>query len=317
MTGKDKIEKKPERISHHYTDELELKSLLIRLKNEAVLVDDDLKEDEELLRENLLEIKQNKELNSFINSDIRRYIRLKTDIKDIVQNSSCKNANARVRFILDTLKDRIIKNSEVTIQDKASREQFGSIVLLMVKNILRKPNFAMLEYHEDFYSDASYKIFRYMKNFDHTKISERSGYHVNAFAYISQIIHNSVIYVINQRKREFDKIQEYYAEQPMSNKSSISEVYNDDDIFIRLRDICPLEFPFNISDAYPFVIKDMLNFIESNYTPQCKESIPQRIVDYAETSKLGVTLVGDAIRSDYYLTQFIEKSTYSNKDTSW
>lgn len=44
-------------MSHHYTDELELKSLLIRLKNESLLKDEVLKEHEEILKENLIKIK--------------------------------------------------------------------------------------------------------------------------------------------------------------------------------------------------------------------------------------------------------------------
>lgn len=307
---------KPKRMSHHYTDELELKSLLIRLKNESLLKDEVLKEHEEILKENLIKIKQDKKLNSYINSDVKRYIRIKTNIKKYAEKSEAKNQNTRLRLILENLKNRVIKNSEKTIQDKISRERFGEIVILMVKNILRKPNFQMLEYHDEFYSDQSEKIFKYMKNFDHTKISPRSGYHVNAFQYVSQIIHNSILYVINTRKKERDEVNKFLLENPFNDVSFFDDVDDDGQIFDKLVELTPLEFPFNIEDSYPFVIKDLLNFLESNYETHDELTMIEKIVDYQETSELGVTLVGDQIRSDWYLSKFIEQCSGIEEDKS-
>ena len=85
------------------------------------------------------------------------------------------------------------------------------------------------------------------------------------------------------------------------------EIEDDSDIFLKLIEICPLEFPFNIEDQYPFIIKDLLSFIENNYTIESKESILERIMDYQETSNLGPVLVGDQIRSDEYLVKFVER----------
>lgn len=306
------IQEKPQRMSHHYTDELELKSLLIRLKNSKILEDQDLEDKNKLNEEEieiLEEIIQNQydeRLNSWVNSDIKRFIKIKHNLKEIDETQTSINQKERIRKIQEVLKERIIQNSEKTLCDKNSYERFGEIVILMVKNILRKPNFQMLDYHDDFYSDQSYKIFRYMRNFDHTKISKRSGYQVNAFQYISQIIHNSVIFIINQRKKESDKITEYYQENPFSNVSFLNDETQDDEIYKVLRNICPLEFPFLIEDSYPFIIKDLLSFLESKYSVQSPESILGRILDYQETSGLGEVLVGDQIRSDQYLTKFVE-----------
>lgn len=301
------------RMTHHYTDELELKSLLIRLKNSRVLDDEEKgilqTEDEVQWLRDLKKRGFSERLNSFINNDIKRYIKIKHNLKNYEEKQKSINQPERLRNIQSVLKERIIKNSERTLCDRVSKEQFGQIVILMVKNILRKPNFSMLEYHDQFYSDQSDKIFRYLNNFDHTKISERSGYQVNAFQYISQIIHNSIIFIINQRKKEKEKIKEFYLENPdASDFDEIeSDIEDDSDIFEKLSKICPLEMPFNIEDAYPFVIKDLLNFIESNYSIESEESILERVLDYQETSKLGPVLVGDQIRNDEYLVKFIER----------
>lgn len=303
---------KPKRMSHHYTDELELKSLLIRLKNSKILEDAELKcknklkHEEVLILNDIIDYQYDERMNSWINSDIKRFVNIKHNLKKYDEIQTSVNQKERIRKLQDNLKERIIRNSEKTLCDKISQERFGEIVILMVKNILRKPNFQMLDYHDDFYSDQSYKIFRYMRNFDHTKISKRSGYYVNAFQYVSQIIHNSVLFVINQRKKESDKIINYYEENPFSNVSFLNDENTDDEIFSILRRICPLEFPFLIEDQYPFVIKDLLAFLESNYSRDSKESMLQIILDYSESSGLGEILVGDQIRSDEYLVKFVE-----------
>lgn len=304
---------KTKRMQHHYTDELELKSLLIRLKNSRVLSDHKsnvkLRDEEEVQLQDILSGQYTEKLNSFINNDIKRFIHIKHNLKEFDQKATSVNQPERLRNIQNLLKERIIRNSEITLCDKPSKEKFGEIIILMIKNILRKPNFQMLDYHDEFYSDQSNKIFKYLNNFDHTKISGRTGYQVNAFQYISQIIHNSVLFICNQRKRDLEKSTEYYLENPdvVEFGEEVGSAEDDRDIFLKLIDICPLEFPFNIEDQYPFVIKDLLNFIESNYNIDSKETIIERIMDYQETSHLGPVLVGDQIRSDEYLVKFVER----------
>lgn len=311
------IKPKQKRISHHYTDELELKSLLIRLKNTKIITDNEqgieLRKDEYETLNLIKENQYDERLNSYINNDIKRYIKIKRKLKDIDQTQTAINQKERIREIQDRLKNRIIQNSEITLSDKRSEERLGEIVILMVKNILRKPNFQHEDYHEDFYSDQSYKIFHYMRTFDHTKISPRTGYQVNQFQYISQIIHNSILFVLNQRKKESEKITEFYTENPQSNIQFQFDDGSDEELFHRLRKICPLEFPFEIQDSYPFIIKDLLQFIETEYSIEDEETILERILDYQETSKLGPVLVGDQIRSDEYLVKFIEKSQQAKK----
>ena len=75
----------------------------------------------------------------------------------------------------------------------------------MIKHILTKPQFSNYTFKDEFNSDATYKVVRYIYNFDHTKISKVTGKSVNAFSYVTQIIHNSIIFVINEMKKQLNR----------------------------------------------------------------------------------------------------------------
>lgn len=174
---------------HNYTSNLELTSLLIRIKN-------------------LRNLGDNPHLNGidYINNRrLNRYIKIHTKLSDT--KSTPENASKRTK-LKEHLKEKIISLSEKTPCDKFSYNRFGEIILLMVKKILTRPQFSGYSYKDDFYSDASFKILKYLGNFDHTLISERTGQRVNAFSYITQIIMNSIIAIINVRKRDQENIKE-------------------------------------------------------------------------------------------------------------
>ena len=181
MNQHDPHNKHKKKQKHNYTSELELKSLLIRVKNE---------------RQGTGSQKRNAQIN--------RYVKIHTKL------GTMKYGTVEERKKRDALRkklsSRIVQLSEMTCVDPLSYERFGDIILLMIKNILRKPQFSGYTFRDDFYSDAVYKILKYLHNFDHTKISDRSGQAVNAFAYISQYIHNSIIYVINTKKKDQDRL---------------------------------------------------------------------------------------------------------------
>lgn len=174
---------KPKRKKHNYTSELELKSLLIRIKND---------------REDKGETKDNQKIN--------KYIKWHTAV-----NAKKYENPAKRNVVKAKLKEYIIKRSEITRIDSPSYERFGEIILLMVKNILKKPQFSGYTYKDDFYSDAVYKILKYLHNFNHKMVSERTGQSVNAFAYISQIIHNSILYIINSKKKDLENLRKQIA----------------------------------------------------------------------------------------------------------
>lgn len=173
---KPKVPEKKKRKKHNYTSELELKSLLIRIKNDR---------------------QDYGEFSEIKNTKINKYIKWHTILNEIKHQQTAKKNKLK-----NKIKQKIIELSETVRINKESYERFGQIILLMIKNILTKPQFSGYTYKDDFYSDAVYKILKYLHNFDHTKISKISGSSVNAFAYISQIIHNSILYILNKKKKE-------------------------------------------------------------------------------------------------------------------
>jgi hypothetical protein len=177
------MEVKRKKQKHNYTSELELKSLLIRIKNK---------------RAGLGVEKDNTKIN--------KYIKWHTLI-----NNKKYDVPAKRNITKAKLKQQIIVLSEATSVDKTSYERFGEIILLMIKNILKKPQFSGYTYKDDFYSDAVYKILKYLHNFNHKMISERTGLAVNAFAYISQIIHNSILFIINSKKKDLENLRKRMA----------------------------------------------------------------------------------------------------------
>lgn len=175
-----------------YTNELELKSILIRIKNarskfntsrSAYTKTDDSPKSE-------LD-------NRLINKYIKWY-------KKVLNGES----SAKARKVQADLKSRIIRYSESVCVDKKTYEKFGYIILLIIQNITKQGKFRGYSYQDDFVSDSVYRILKYLDNFDHTKVSQKSGQCVNAFAYISQIIHNSIVFVINKNKAFQDFIFE-------------------------------------------------------------------------------------------------------------
>ena len=191
----DSLKTLEKRQTHNYTSELELKSLLIRIKNDRY------------------------ELGEYtLNDRINARIKFHTELGelDLGPDTSPERNVLRRRVYKN-----IVKLSEQTRVDYDSYERFGEIILLMIQKILTRPNFSGYSYRHDFYSDAVYKVIKYLHNFDHNLISKRTGLPVNAFAYISQYIHNSVIYIIGKHKKENDGLS---AIVKSSNSSMSSKV---------------------------------------------------------------------------------------------
>ena len=181
-----------ERMRHDYTCELELKSLAIREKNSKL---------------NNFDTKHNRRINELI----KVYMKLNN-----TKDQKSKNLQQK-------LKERIVKLSEITNVDRVSHEKFGEIVLLMIKNILRKPNFSGYTWRDDFYSYATYRVLRYINNFDHTKLSQRTNLPVNAFSYISQIIHNSIIFIINENNKQQEELEKLSDDESREYNLEVSQ----------------------------------------------------------------------------------------------
>lgn len=183
-----------------YLNELRLKSYLIRTKN-------------------LKNKKGSEQHNKRINQLIETYIKLLSLQTDKSQKKT---------RIKNKIKNRIIKLSEITYIDKNSYDDFVKSILIMIKKILTKPQFSGYSYKDDFYSDSTYKILKYIDNFDHTLVSKITGQPVNAFSYISQIIHNSIVFTINEHKKYNNILRNEYDKQKTILNLSKKQYFNDD-----------------------------------------------------------------------------------------
>lgn len=179
------------RMKHDYTNEIELKSLLIRERNKSLGtgVEDEAK-------------------NDYVDDLIRQYVNNRTP----------------------ELKALIISESEKLKISKKSHEYFGKLVLLMTKKILTKSNFSGYTWYDEFFSDACFRVFKYLHNFDHTLRSKTTGQEVSAFAYISQIIHNSIVAIIKEKNKDIEQIEaltrDYNTSYGIENENITESTYD-------------------------------------------------------------------------------------------
>lgn len=144
-------------------------------------------------------------------------IRLNNGLKDVHSVNDLKRLRKYITKVKSkklksqrfkrTLRSYIVKISERNAIDNQTFEEFGEMITLVIKNMLKKPNFSGYTYRDEFYSDTCYKILKYIKNFNHKMISKRSGQSVSAFAYVTQIVKNSLIFIIEQKKDETEKMK--------------------------------------------------------------------------------------------------------------
>lgn len=195
-------------MKHNYTNELELKSIIIRIQTARKL-----NKTEGSNKTITVDTKKNVSENRKIN----KYILWASTIQK-------KNYDPqKVKRVQSHIKDVVIRKSEQTPIDHRNYERFGAIIMEMVRHILTKPQFRGYTYYDDFMSDSVFKILKYLDNFNHTIISKRSGEPVKAFAYISQIIQNSIIYIISKNKKEQDFIKQQISIQ--TNNDNLLETW--------------------------------------------------------------------------------------------
>jgi len=91
---------------------------------------------------------------------------------------------------------------KVQLTENVSKEKFGEMLLLIIKNMATMPSFSGYteNWKTDFYSNAVEKTLLYVHNFDENLKSKRTGNKSKAFAYVTQICFNAFINVINIRK---------------------------------------------------------------------------------------------------------------------
>ena len=102
------------------------------------------------------------------------------------------------------IKESLKYIQNLTLQAEPSKERFGIMLLLMIKNIRTMPSFSGYSdnWATDFFSNAIEKTLLYLDNFDVNLLSKRTGEKSKAFAYVTQICFNAFINIINIRKAE-------------------------------------------------------------------------------------------------------------------
>lgn len=173
-----------------YLQELELKSLIIRIKN-ARIVSGTVRTTK-TVPDNSLE-------NRKANNKIRKYLNWYASLEG--------KKDKRTIEVKKEIYKRVIQLSEDTLIDTESYERFGEAIIILIKHILSQGKYSGYSYYDEFVSDSIDKILKYLDNFDHTKISEITKQSVSAFSYLTQIINNSIIFIINKMKKEQDYIQ--------------------------------------------------------------------------------------------------------------
>lgn len=210
---KNDIENPFKEILSFYIKKVYLKCLKSKKSQLMLIPDDEMKkmiimiETKETSLENIINIMEpirnemslkNFNLNNTRKADTKR-------INKYIYKSS-KYKSQKFKRIL---REYIVLIAERNVIDKIAYERFGEMVLLIIKNILKKPKFSGYTYRDDFYSDSTDKIFRYLKNFNHKMISKITGQQVNAFSYLSQYVHNSIIFIINTKNTEKAEVEKY------------------------------------------------------------------------------------------------------------
>ncbi|WXB47867.1 hypothetical protein WCWAEYFT_CDS0165 [Vibrio phage VB_VaC_TDDLMA] len=63
----------------------------------------------------------------------------------------------------------------------------------------------------------------------------------------------------------------------------------------------------NIEDVYPFLVNDIMKYIEVTKNNDRYISLMDIMLDYSMKKDISVEMIGDAIASDEYFKSFIEK----------
>jgi hypothetical protein len=205
--------------------------------------------------------------------------------------------------LLDEIKE--CENSRNQLLEKGadanySRQKFGEIVILINDNLLKKPCFRNYSenWTEDFKSNAIYKIFKYINNFDPEKISKITGKKISSFAYLTQITYMAFIEVINKRKNDNSEIMEnmiplqdlkpeHYVYSKFANESTYypDEHMPDDTEYF----IFPSINTFIVNDVICDTLYDVLKLIRASHDKvnvTCPSTYHISMTEYNDIIKL-------------------------------
>lgn len=189
----------------------------------------------------LLESKRTEENSKFVDKNINYYKSLKIEsVEDILKNFDAEKEKY-LDFLLGKaekyqneknkkLQKRKIKKRSILLQEAKEieklnvdsqkiRENFGELLILIINKILKMPKFAGYTnaWKEDFYINAVEKSLQYVYNFDNNIVSLKTGNPSTAFNYLTQIIMNAIIAVINKEKKNSDFLKKEVENKSLNN----------------------------------------------------------------------------------------------------
>lgn len=156
-----------------------------------------------------------KEIPKYNDSHIEEIEDLRNEYTKL-ENSLEKGLQKRKRDIRNRIKDL----SSMTFMYR-DPDYFGEMILMLINNILKRPNFSGYSYKNEMKSLAIEHILKYTWRFAPYKQSKISGQYVSAFTYISTICFNAFVATINNQNKEIKKSKADFMETQKFKYSSI------------------------------------------------------------------------------------------------
>ncbi len=140
---------------------------------------------------------------------------LRDEYSDL-ERSIEKGLQKKKRYIRDRIKD--LSSATFIYRDP---NIFGEMVLIIINNILTRPNFSGYSYKNEMKSLAIEHILKYTWRFAPYKQSKISGQYVSAFTYISTISFNAFVATINSQNKESKKSKDDFLETQKFKYSTV------------------------------------------------------------------------------------------------
>jgi len=185
---------------------------------------------EVILFNNLKKLKENPDL---YNDEYLEELENLRDKSVQLEQSREKGLQQQKREIRDKIRDLSYKT--YVYRDT---NLFGKMIDTMANRILTRPQFSGYTIKDEMKSLGIEYVLKYIYNFDPYKTSKISNQPVSAFAYISTIIFNGIIQVINSFNKEQEKIRESILEY----QNQYNRYGGYDDNFNDLKIKTPIEY---------------------------------------------------------------------------
>lgn len=211
-----------------------------------------------------------------------------------LENSLEKGLQKRKRDIRNKIKDL----SSNTFMNR-DPDYFGEMILTLINNILKRPNFSGYSYKNEMKSLAIEHILKYTWRFAPYKQSKISGQYVSAFTYISTICFNAFVATINSQNKEIKKSKEDFMETQKFKYSSIKSSKLVPECSVVDKNVKIVNIKNKLIDEIkkiPLDSKDILVQYPENYKINMDEY--KEITGYSDNNNINLSLERISIESN-------------------